>query len=655
MSDTWELLARWPGGTVAALAVVEMPGWPALVLAATAAGLHVSSDGGRSWRWAGLGPTPVPEALAVSSGFATDHTVLLGTAGGLFRSTDGGRSWRPTLVGSRVQSIAVSPSVAEGGVVLAGTESDGIFRSDDGGSSWLSANAGLLDLNVTAVALSPTFGRDRTCFAATASGLYRSRTGGRAWRLVELGPEAPAVQCLAVSPSFAEDGIVLAGTERYGLFRSDDAGQSWEPVSAFPEPSVTGLAVSAGAASRSIVAGTAAGVAVSRDGGETWSLEAPELGPILSVVFVDDGTSEAILAGTIDAGVVRRAADRPSWSPANHGLAGRATVCLAAAAVPAAAAGDALLAVASLDAGVLVSPDGGASWTTGRDGLADLAASSVAIVPASDRAPTLLATFGDGLYRSDDTGSSWRRVVLPGASEAGPSSLSVAGGPGLSTSSVRPVLTAGGSGLHLSVDGGASWRAIPRPDSRAEIVGAAASPDLGRDRTIYVVARAIRLAADGSAEPAGLVFWRSTDLGQHWARWLEAPDATVLPVAVPGAGDLEAAVLVGRPGRVARPLRDAREQRRGERRPIWQEARIGAPRAAVTALALSPHVRRDRTVLAAADAGVYLSRDGGAAFDAWDHGLDVPLITALTVVPTPGGAVTAYALGLGGTLWRRRL
>ncbi|MGE3272534.1 MAG: WD40/YVTN/BNR-like repeat-containing protein, partial [Chloroflexota bacterium] len=195
----WELLSAWPGGTVSALATTDGPGGhgAAITLAATAAGLHVSRDGGQTWRWIALGPAPVTDALAVSPRFEADRTVLIGTNAGLHRSTDGGLTWRAVLADSRVQCIAATPDFADGGMVLVGTEADGVLRSEDGGLSWDGGSAGLLDLNVTALALSPTFGRDRTAFAGAASGLYRSRNGGRAWRLVEIGLEVAAIQALA--------------------------------------------------------------------------------------------------------------------------------------------------------------------------------------------------------------------------------------------------------------------------------------------------------------------------------------------------------------------------------------------------------------------------------------------------------------------------
>jgi hypothetical protein len=649
MTGGWEILARWPGGTVSALAVV--PGADGLVLAATAAGLHVSEDGGQSWRWVGLGPDPVIETVAVSAALSTDRTVLLGTGSGLYRSTDGGKDWRHVLAGSRAQCIGATPDFADGGVVLAGTESDGLLRSEDGGLTWAGVSAGLLDLNVTAVALSPAMNRDRTAFAGTASGLYRSRNGGRAWRLVELGPEAPAIQAIAVSPNFDEDGLVLAGTESDGLFRSADSGQTWEPVQGFPEPSVTSLAFGAGAGSPTsagsllAVAGTAAGVAVSRDGGHSWTIDAPEIGPILALEVVGG----SVLAGTVGAGVMRWSLDEGGWQPANQGLAGRATVDLA---VSTAYGTVPLIAVASLDAGVMLSHDAGASWTTGHDGLESLAATSVAFARTLAGQPRLSATIGGRAYWSEDIETGWQTIGLQMGQTARASVLASGGD---TTRATSTVLAAGHDCLALSVDGGATWQALSLPSPHAEVVDAAASPFVERDRTVYVVTRAARVTADGSLEADGLELWQTADLGRHWSRWLHAPTASVMALAVPPAGAFDASLLVGYDGRVARPLRSAQEVRRGERRPLWQESQIGDSGSAVTTLALSPRAGRDRIVLAAADDGVYLSQDGGATFSAWDDGLHVPLVTALAVAAHGDGKLIAYALGLGGTLWQRRL
>src|SRR4051794_25677628 len=150
MSKGWELLARWPGGTVAAMTAVPGTG---LTLAATAAGLHRSSDGGQTWEWVALGPDAVIEAVAASAGFAQDGLVLLGTTSGVHLSVDGGKLWRPVLAGSRVQALSATADFsADGGAVLAGTESDGILRSDNGGRGRGGGEARALGLELGAPA-----------------------------------------------------------------------------------------------------------------------------------------------------------------------------------------------------------------------------------------------------------------------------------------------------------------------------------------------------------------------------------------------------------------------------------------------------------------------------------------------------------------------
>src|SRR5207248_250204 len=317
-SADWERLADRPGGDVAGLASATTDG-STLIFAATGVGVYRSVNDGRTWTLSATGSSvPFAEVVLPSPRFAQDRTIFVSAGDGLYRSTDGGASWVPVLVGSRMLSLAIAPGDAPDGlVVLAGTDTDGVLRSDDGGRTWTGANAGLLDLTLIALALSPDFASDRIGFAGTASGLYRTRNGARSWREVGTGVDDPAVQCLAVSPNFAEDHLVLAGTEAHGLLRSDDGGATWHRPGTMADRCVTALAfcsrstaasetdagqgiasepqaaqgsagVSSGARTPEralmIAAATESGVAISHDGGQTSHITSPEPAEVPSLM-----------------------------------------------------------------------------------------------------------------------------------------------------------------------------------------------------------------------------------------------------------------------------------------------------------------------------------------------------------------------------------
>src|SRR6266536_1945869 len=137
------------------------------------------------------------------------------------------------------------------------------------------------------------------------------------------------------------------------------------------------------------------------------------------------------------------------------------------------------------------------------------------------------------------------------------------------------VIAAGARTLAISLDGGETWRVLPLPPDAGEIVGAACSPDVARDGIIYAAARARHPVVNSVGGAPILELWCSTDLGERWDRWLQAANTATMPLAVPRSVAGLPAVLAGIAGRVAHPLAGAQEVRGRERRPIWQEARIG--------------------------------------------------------------------------------
>jgi hypothetical protein len=96
-------------------------------------------------------------------------------------------------------------------------------------------------------------------------------------------------------------------------------------------------------------------------------------------------------------------------------------------------------------------------------------------------------------------------------------------------------------------------------------------------------------------------------------------------------------------------MRNTREVRAGERRPLWRGGVVGDGSTPVAALAVSSRKTGGAWVFAAAGTEVLVSRDGAQTFQACSDGL--PRIPVVALAATDD---LVYALCLGGSLWRMR-
>jgi hypothetical protein len=188
----------------------------------------------------GLEVTPQPQQELACCG--TDGTRLLvgGMPHGTAFTLDGGANWQASWmdgVSASVLCLAADPKVAESGVLLAGSAGGGVLRSANRGYGWQVCNFGLQDYTVLALTWVPpapagAWPQWEVVFAATEDGVYRSPNGGRGWKRAD--GLTGIVQALGVAPDFHVSGIVLAGTESQGLWRSTDGGRSFAPVAVGP-------------------------------------------------------------------------------------------------------------------------------------------------------------------------------------------------------------------------------------------------------------------------------------------------------------------------------------------------------------------------------------------------------------------------------------
>ena len=263
--------------------------------------------------------------------------------------------------------------------MFVGTQDDGILVSRNGGQSWNGSNAGLLDLCVEDIALSPAFSEDGIAFAATADGLYRTRNGGEAWRQVDVDGNDDFFDAVAVSPDFAEDRLVLVSSVESGLFRSEDGGRTWSGLELgedvpddyedeFSQDDPGDVSQVALWSAEDAVVCSELGVALSKDGGDTWSLHHETTWTrgvryASSAVHLDaaEGVPSVLLVGTARDGVVRSEDGGGSWSSSSIGLLASLISELLLAPD---GGGDRALYVVSLDGQLRRSTDGGQTWST---------------------------------------------------------------------------------------------------------------------------------------------------------------------------------------------------------------------------------------------------------------------------------------------------
>jgi photosystem II stability/assembly factor-like uncharacterized protein len=262
----WRMIGPFRGGrTVGATGV---PGQPnVFYIGVNNGGVWKTTDAGRTWTpifddqpTGSIGALAVapsnPDILYVGSGEGLQRPDL-STGDGMYKSIDGGRTWRHLGLrdGQQIPAIVVDPRdpdrvfVAVLGHPYGANGERGVFRSTDGGGTWQKVL--YQDENTGAVALAFDPADAQTVYAALwssrqgpwengawqgrASGLYKSMDGGTTWRQLK-GGLPTAEQGLgrigiAVAPSDPNRlYAVVDAPQRGGVYRSEDAGETWRRV-----------------------------------------------------------------------------------------------------------------------------------------------------------------------------------------------------------------------------------------------------------------------------------------------------------------------------------------------------------------------------------------------------------------------------------------
>ena len=367
--------------------------------AGTVIGLYRTEDGGQTWHETTLAPVPVLE-VSLSEDYATDGMMMVGTLAGAYLSDDWGETWSGPWFSEEVaHDVAVLPGYGADGLLAIGTDS-GVYISTDRGANW---DGPMLDETAHALAAAPGFSEGSTLFAGfEGSGVYGSGDAGATWDPKSMGISAVSLRAVVTSPLYRYDRTALAGGP-LGVWRTVDDGGTWAATDLDYAEANALVCWSQTGAPLHVYAATNGGVFASDDAGETWSPASGDL-TSLSVADIAADDSGVLWAATGDAGVFRSDDGGQHWSPKNEGLSS-----LEMSSIDWLGTSDeaSVLVAGTLADGAYVSMDGGDFWS---EGGATLDGVEVLSVAGARGYGSLFWTFAGtdaGLWRSGDLGTSW--------------------------------------------------------------------------------------------------------------------------------------------------------------------------------------------------------------------------------------------------------
>lgn len=589
---------------------MRRPGPPAAVCLA----LAFSAMPAAAATWAPVGP-PGGDVRSLAVDPRDPDVVYLGTADGiLFRSDDAGRRWRRLDPGFPQRGMSLDDvHVAPDGSLLVGYwevqgSGGGIARSVDGGRSFtpLPGMSGRAVRGLAIAASDP-----RILVATTLDGVFRSEDAGESWRRISPDSASGIVNAGSVALDPTDPATIYVGTWRLP-WKTSDAGRSWRrvPVGMIEDSDVMTLTIDR-RQPRTVYATACTGIYRSRDGAARWTrAQGIPSSSRRTRAFAQDPEDPArFYAGTTE-GLWASADDTASW----RRLTGPDIVVNAIALLP----GGTLL-LGTDGAGVLRSSDRGGSWQAANDGFSARFVSR--LLPDRERGRMLAVVrqdrFHAGVLVAPRLDGPWRKLA-PGLEGREVLSIAVNG---------DSVLAGTDAGLFASEDG-AAWRQLavapaggaPRPRV-AEIAvlepqtwlaatdrGLLRTSDAGRSwqEQRLGAARAVTalLALEDSvvaATPLGL--YQSSDAGRSWS--FLSPGPPDIRVGRLLASLSPRVLFAGTPGGLYRSPDGGRS---------WWRCR-GLRLSDITGLAVSDDAR---TVLAAdfVHGGIFRSRDGGETWSA---------------------------------------
>ena len=299
------------GGSSASIgAIAVAPSKPSVIYAGTGEddirgdmipgdGLYKSTDGGKTWKYAGLKDTHSfsriivdPKNPNVVYAASMGHVFVPGPHRGVFKSTDGGKTWKKILfVDDKTGAIDLTMVPNQPNVLYAamwqaqrmpwglidGGPGSGIYKSTDGGAHWtnITKHKGLPTTVLGRIGISIAASNPKIVYAiiqAKHGGVFRSDDAGATWKRVnkewKLRQRGFYYMTIYVDP---KNPNTVYAPNVDALWVSRDSGKTWKKLHTphgdnhvvWIDPDNTKI----------LLEGNDGGATVSLDGGKSWSTE----------------------------------------------------------------------------------------------------------------------------------------------------------------------------------------------------------------------------------------------------------------------------------------------------------------------------------------------------------------------------------------------
>ena len=326
--------------------------------------------------------------IAVSSGHAATQ--------GIYRTTNAGGSWHH-LDGLKGESVFSLALFAKDSQIMAAGARDGVHLSRDHGATWnrISPLENKELQPVMSLAFDP--GNDRVLYVGTPHLPWKTEDSGATWRSIHRGMiDDSDILALIINPKHPSQLFIGACS---GIYRTDNSATQWTKLLGITGAGYRTYAVAQDLTHPNIIfSGTRDGLWKSVDTGKTWRKTSPHIVKSIAISPVD---SKKIYLATQDAGMLR-------------------------------------------------SDDGGETITAGLDGFADhrlnqVAADSQAIYVTGAQEREAWQIRADAIHKGQ---RAWSRVILPPVLQGQRFNLQAADG---------TLFLWGGGHAHRSLDRGATW------------------------------------------------------------------------------------------------------------------------------------------------------------------------------------------------------